>query len=156
MDFLEKKVISVRNRIKEGTGIDVTPIYYSAGYKEEGMPQSKPYNLSKLLYYIVKFTPKKKRLALVENINQDQEMWKDNEELADYRRGIVGEVLDSINDGLVLGADIGGQLGSVFGTGGKIVGSIAGGVIGAAIGGLAGIAGGFFSGVGSLLGCLFG
>ena len=156
VDFLEKKVISVRNRIKEGTGIDVTPIYYSAGYKEEGMPQSKPYNLSKLLYYIVKFTPKKKRLALVENINQDQEMWKDNDELADYRRGIVGEVLDSINDGLVLGADIGGQLGSVFGTGGKIVGSIAGGVIGAAIGGLAGIAGGFFSGVGSLLGCLFG
>ena len=156
VDFLEKKVISVRNRIKEGTGIDVTPIYYSAGYKEEGMPQSKPYNLSKLLYYIVKFTPKKKRLALVENINQDQEMWKDNDELADYRRGIVGEVLDSINDGLVLGADIGGQLGSVFGTGGKIVGSIAGGVIGAEIGGLAGIAGGFFSGVGSLLGCLFG
>ena len=156
VDFLEKKVISVRNRIKEGTGIDVTPIYYSAGYKEEGMPQSKPYNLSKLLYYIVKFTPKKKRLALVENINQDQEMWKDNDELADYRRGIVGEVLDSINDGLVLGADIGGQLGPVFGTGGKIVGSIAGGVIGAAIGGLAGIAGGFFSGVGSLLGCLFG
>lgn len=32
VDFLEKKVISVRNRIKEGTGIDVTPIYYSAGY----------------------------------------------------------------------------------------------------------------------------
>lgn len=156
VDFLEKKVISVRNRIKEGTGIDVTPIYYSAGYKEEGMPQSKPYNLSKLLYYIVKFTPKKKRLALVENINQDQEMWKDNDELADYRRGIVGEVLDSINDGLVLGADIGGQLGSIFGTGGKIVGSIAGGVIGAAIGGLAGIAGGIFSGVGSLLGGLFG
>ena len=156
VDFLEKKVISVRNRIKEGTGIDVTPIYYSAGYKEEGMPQSKPYNLSKLLYYIVKFTPKKKRLALVENINQDQEMWKDNDELADYRRGIVGEVLDSINDGLVLGADIGGQLGSIFGTGGKIVGSIAGGVIGAAIGGFAGIAGGIFSGVGSLLGGLFG
>ena len=156
VDFLEKKVISVRNRIKEGTGIDVTPIYYSAGYKEEGMPQSKPYNLSKLLYYIVKFTPKKKRLALVENINQDQEMWKDNDELSDYRRGIVGEVLDSINDGLVLGADIGGQLGSIFGTGGKIVGSIAGGVIGAAIGGLAGIAGGIFSGVGSLLGGLFG
>ena len=46
---LEEKVESVRRRIREGSGVDVTPIYYSAGYKEEGMPQSKPYNLSKLL-----------------------------------------------------------------------------------------------------------
>ena len=67
--FLKEKVDSVQRRIKEGTGIDVIPIYYSAGFKEEGMPQSRPYNLSKLLYYIIKFTPKKKRLSFVENIN---------------------------------------------------------------------------------------
>ena len=80
VEFLEKKAESVRKRIKEGTGLDVTPIYYSAGFKEEGMEQCRPYNLSKLLCYIVKYTPKKKRLALVENINQDQEMWKHDDE----------------------------------------------------------------------------
>ena len=32
--FLEEKAASVQRRIKEGTGVDVTPIYYSAGYKE--------------------------------------------------------------------------------------------------------------------------
>lgn len=50
--FLDEKVDSVRKRIKEGTGVDITPIYYSAGFKEEGEEQ-RPYNLSKLLYYSI-------------------------------------------------------------------------------------------------------
>ena len=54
VDFLEDKVKSVKKRIKEGTGVDVDPIYYSAGFKEEGMEQCRPYNLSKLLYYIIR------------------------------------------------------------------------------------------------------
>lgn len=32
--FLEEKVQSVKRRIKEATGVDIEPIYYSAGYKE--------------------------------------------------------------------------------------------------------------------------
>lgn len=80
VEFLEEKVASVKRRIKEGTGVDVEPIYYCAGFKEEGKEQNKPYNLSKLLYYIIKFTPKQKRLAYIENINQNQEMWKDNDD----------------------------------------------------------------------------
>ena len=51
--FLDEMVNSVQKRIKEATGIDITPIYYSAGFKEEGMEQGSPYNLSKLLYYII-------------------------------------------------------------------------------------------------------
>lgn len=47
--FLEEKIVSVKNRIKEGTGIDIEPIYYSAGYKENNEKQCQPYNLSKLL-----------------------------------------------------------------------------------------------------------
>lgn len=34
--FLEEKVRSVRDRVYEATGVRVDPIYYSAGYKEEG------------------------------------------------------------------------------------------------------------------------
>ena len=60
VNFLEKKVWSVQDRICEATGIIVEPIYYSAGYKDGWGEQSRPYNLSKLLYYIVKAIPSEK------------------------------------------------------------------------------------------------
>ena len=132
--FLKEKVDSVQRRIKEGTGIDVIPIYYSAGFKEEGMPQSRPYNLSKLLYYIIKFTPKEKRLSFVENINRNDEMWKDNDDLRDYSKNILKEFEETISDCAMEGADIGGDIGSIFGSAGEAAGRAMGGVIGAGIG----------------------
>ena len=132
--FLEEKITSVQRRIKEGTGVNVTPIYYSAGFKEEGMPQSRPYNLSKLLYYIIKFTPKEKRLSFVENINRNDEMWKDNDDLRDYSKNILKELEETISDCAMEGADIGGDLGSIFGSAGEAAGRAIGGVIGAGIG----------------------
>ena len=36
VEFLEEKVKSVSERIKEATGLNITPIYYSAGFKENG------------------------------------------------------------------------------------------------------------------------
>ncbi|MEG1292492.1 MAG: GTPase [Lachnospiraceae bacterium] len=62
-EYLKKKAASVQKRIKEGTGLDIKPICYCAGYKEEGGEQRRPYNLTKLLYYIVKAIPRDKRLA---------------------------------------------------------------------------------------------
>lgn len=132
--FLEEKVISVKRRIKEGTGIDVTPIYYSAGFKEEGMEQNRPYNLTKLLYYIIKFTPKQKRLSLVENINGNEEMWKDNDDLKDYRKGILEQFSETVSDCAMKGADIGGEIGSIFGKAGEVAGRTIGTVIGAGVG----------------------
>lgn len=137
--FLEEKVVSVQKRIKEGTGIDVTPIYYSAGFKEEGGEQCRPYNLSKLLYYIIKFTPKEKRLSFVENINRNEEMWKDNDDLKDYRKGILKEFGETISDCAMEGADIGGTIGSIFGRAGEVAGRVVGGVIGGAVGVVKGV-----------------
>lgn len=132
--FLEEKVESVRKRIKEGTGVDVSPIYYSAGFKEEGMPQGRPYNLSKLLYYIIKFTPKEKRLSFVENINRSDEMWKDNDDLKDYRKGILEEFGETVSDCAMDGTEIGGAIGSIFGSAGETVGRAIGGVVGGIVG----------------------
>ena len=132
--FLEEKTESVQRRIKEGTGVDVTPIYYSAGFKEEGMPQGKPYNLSKLLYYIIKFTPKEKRLSFVENINRNDEMWKDNDDLNDYSNDILKEFGETILDCAIEGSDIGGDIGSIFGSAGEAAGRAIGGVIGTGVG----------------------
>lgn len=132
--FLDEKVISVKKRIKEGTGIDVDPIYYCAGFKEEGMEQCRPYNLSKLLYYIIKFTPKKKRLHFVENINKNEEMWKDNDELKNYRKGILEEFGATFSECIAGGADIGGNIGSIFGSAGEVFGRAVGSVVGGVVG----------------------
>lgn len=109
--FLEEKIVSVKNRIKEGTGIDIEPIYYSAGYKENNEKQCQPYNLSKLLSYIVKFTPKEKRLSFIENINRNEEMWKDNDDLKDYQMEIKKSFGETVSECATKGADIGGEIG---------------------------------------------
>jgi len=129
--FLEDKVQSVKKRIKEGTGVDVEPIYYCAGFKEEDGEQCRPYNLSKLLYYIVKFTPKEKRLAFVNNINTNKEMWRDNDELKDYSKGLMSAFGETMVGCISQGANIGGQIGSIFGGAGKAIGTVIGGVVGA-------------------------
>lgn len=113
--FLEEKVVSVKKRIKEGTGIDVDPIYYSAGYKEEGGEQNKPYNLTKLLYYIIQYTPTEKRLSYVENINNNAEMWQNDDGLQDYKTGILGGIGSAIVEGVGNGVIMGRKLGAFLG-----------------------------------------
>lgn len=140
VDFLEEKVCSVRKRVYEATGIKIEPIYYSAGYKEEGGEQCRPYNLSKLLYYIVKATPSEKRAVYANNINQDTEMWKDDDELLDYGEETRKSIFDSVIEGASKGADIGGEIGSIFGDVGETIGR----GIGTVVGGVVGFIGGLF------------
>lgn len=129
-DFLNEKIKSVKERIKEGTGLDIEPIYYSAGYKDNDTKQ-KPYNLSKLLYLIVKNTPTNKRLAYANNISNDKNMWESNDEVLDYNKEIKVSILESIKDGIVQGAELGGQIGAIFGKTGEAIGKLAGATIGA-------------------------
>ena len=141
VEFLDEKVKSVHERIKEGTGLDITPIYYSAGFKEEGGSQEKPYNLSKLLYYIIKLTPKNKRLPYIENINKNPVMWEDDDNLKNYKKDIISELSDAIEEGVTKGSSIGGTIGELIlgekgKTIGKIVGAAAGAVTGLVVGSL--------------------
>lgn len=138
--FLEEKVESVRKRIMEGTGVDITPIYYSAGYKEEGMPQSKPYNLSKLLYYIVTYTPEEKRLVLVDNINKDKDTWAHSDGKSDYNADTESEFLKTLEKYGTPVAEFGEKIGSVFGDTGAEIGRTIGAGIGIAAGVVASIA----------------
>ena len=102
--FLDEMVNSVQKRIKEATGIDITPIYYSAGFKEEEMEQGSPYNLSKLLYYIIKFTPKKKRLVYINNLNSDKSAWENSDRQDNYRSGFF-DLLNDIADEIMYKVD---------------------------------------------------
>ena len=140
-DFLEEKVISVQKRIREATKVSIKPIYFSAGYKEEGEEQ-RPYNLSKLLYFIIQHTPRKKRLAYVGKTSNDKTMWQDNDEIKDYNTEIKKSFMETVKEYVTSGADIGGEIGGFLGGGtGKAVGKLVGGVVGGVVGGIMSILG---------------
>jgi len=131
--FLKKKAASVRARIKENTGLDLKPVCYCAGYSENGV-QRKPYNLTKLLYHIVKAAPKAKRLTIADNLNNDSANWFYNEDVKyseSLKKDFGDIVVDCLGEGMDTGCDIGGDL---LGIPGMIVGAVLGGVIGGVAG----------------------
>ena len=134
VEFLEEKAKSVKDRVKEATGVDVDPIYYSAGYKD-GEEEQKPWNLSKLLYFIVKNTPAEKRLSYADNISSKKEMWEDDDELMDYKDEVQKSFIETVKEYASKGADIGEKIGSIFGKTGESIGSAIGRVGGAIWGG---------------------
>lgn len=139
ISFLDEKVRSVKERIKEATGVDVDPIYYCAGYKEDD-EQQKPWNLSKLLFLIVNSTPLEKRLPYMDNISADQEMWKDDDGLKDYKKEVqrsFQEVASHVAKNVVAGAAAGAALGSVV----PVIGTAIGAAVGGAVGFFAGLLG---------------
>ena len=96
IDFLNEKVTSTKRRIKEATDVDIDPIYYSAGYKDGNQSQN-PYNLSKLLLFILKHTKQEKRAVIIQDVNNNQEeIWKDNDKLQDYGKEIKYSLWDSV------------------------------------------------------------
>ena len=135
VNFLEEKSKSVKDRVKEATGVDVEPIYYSAGYKEEDEEQ-KPWNLSKLLYFIVKNTPTEKRLSYADNLSDNKEMWEDDDGLKDYTKEVQKSFVETVVEYASKGADIGGKIGSIFGKTGEAIGSAVGSAVGAVWGAL--------------------
>ena len=146
MSFLKEKEQSVHDRILEATNLSIQPVSYSAGFKEEGMPQENPYNLSKLLYYIMDSIPSEKRLNVVEQINEAQEMWSSDDEIENYRQkinesaqeGIIRKI-KGVGAGIAAGAAAGAALGSVI----PVVGTVVGTAVGAVLGGLSSLIGSF-------------
>lgn len=139
VQFLDEKAQSVKRRIKEATDIDVEPIYYSAGYKDKESEQ-KPWNLSKLLFFIVKNTKAEKRLSYIGNISTDKEIWKDDDELMDYKKETqrsFQEVAAHVSKNTLAGAAAGAAIGSVV----PVIGTAIGTVVGATIGFIGGLFG---------------
>ncbi len=131
--FLDEKVLSVKRRIKDATGVDVEPIYYSAGYKE-GNEKQNPYNLTKLLYYIIKHTPKEKRLIYANNMSRNSAVWRSNDNLEDYSAEVKKSMIETVCDYVGKGAMLGEAIGGIFGEKGKAVGRVVGAVGGAVVG----------------------
>ncbi|HBK71904.1 MAG TPA: GTP-binding protein [Flavobacteriaceae bacterium] len=140
VEFLEEKVTSVKHRVKEATGVDVDPIYYSAGYKD-GDEEQRPWNLSKLLYFIVKNTPSKKRLSYVDNISDNKEMWEYDDGLKDYTKEVQKSFTETVVECASKGAEIGADIGGFFGKTGRTIGAAVVGIVGGVFGGIKSIFG---------------
>ncbi|MCR5102399.1 MAG: 50S ribosome-binding GTPase, partial [Butyrivibrio sp.] len=129
--FLEEKVQSIHDRIMEDSGLDIMPIYYCAGYKEPGGEIVRPYNLSKLLMYILEAIPEEKRIPIMEGINTESENYRSNDDDDDYNEKIVHDFTESYDSTISECVDAGAEIGQfILGVPGAIVGSIIGGSIG--------------------------
>lgn len=124
--FLEEKLVSIKNRIYEDSGLEIEPVYYCAGYVEPDGSAVYPYNLTKLLYYILQAVPAKKRLSIMEGMNKDKKNYKHNDD--DYSKKVQDSFLDTIFDAMDEGAELGREL---LGLPGAVIGGIVGGVVGA-------------------------
>ena len=124
--FLEEKLVSIKNRIYEDSGLEIDPVYYCAGYVEPDGSAVYPYNLTKLLYYILQAVPAKKRLSIMEGMNKDKKNYKHNDD--DYSKKVQDSFLDTIFDAIEDGAELGRE---ILGMPGAVLGGIVGGVVGA-------------------------
>lgn len=78
--YLDESVKIISDRIYETTSVRIEPIYYSSGKSRNGI-QENPYNLGKLLKFIVDYTPSKKRAVFKGKINENKNNWKSNEKV---------------------------------------------------------------------------
>lgn len=93
---LEESAKYIQSRIAE-QGIDVDIVYYSAGLTKSDGTRQKPYNLSKLLYHILKNTPKKKRFIYIQHQSKKQSNFQSNESGSkDYNKENLEEAKESI------------------------------------------------------------
>ncbi|MGN1417633.1 MAG: hypothetical protein ACI4XF_12365 [Oscillospiraceae bacterium] len=110
-------------------------------YCEEYTPDliQRPYNVSKLMLFIIEHSPKEKRLVYAQNMSKDPDVWKDSDEIRDYHKQIKNSFEETFRSSISKGVETGAEIGeALFGTPGRIIGG--------AIGGLVGAVGGFFSG----------
>lgn len=129
-DFLELKANSVKKRIYEATGVIIDPVCYCAGYTD-GEEQQRPYNLAKLLYYILMAVPTEKRLVLADKLNVNETNWTNND--ADYAVVVQKSFWDSLLETIGAYAEKGAVIG---GCAIGIPGMVVGGLVGAIVGGL--------------------
>lgn len=91
--FLDEKVETTRERIFNASGLNVTPIYYSAGNAKR-----KPYNLAKLLDLIMEKLPRKKRLSVYAERNTDRSYFAQNDSAKNYEKSIWDKVIDGAKE----------------------------------------------------------
>lgn len=133
---MNEKAESTKSRIYEATKVNVDPIYYAAGYKD-GNEQQYPWNLSKLLAYILKHTKKEKRIVFAKEINQNQKVWESDDRLEKYQEQVKQSFIESfivnVSSGVGKAAEIVGNVASTVISGLASAGKALGGAVSTAM-----------------------
>ncbi len=136
--FLEEKAASVKQRIYEETGVETEPVFYSAGYTDEDGVQTKPYNIVKLVHYIVGKTSEEKRIVMADNLFRG--IWAENgpfSKVMEFMKNLIngkGADEDDEDDDEEDDDDLIGAFEKGYAVGEKILG-IPGGVVGGVVSG---------------------
>ena len=78
VEFLNNKVESIKRRIKNTNGLDIEPVYYSAGYTD-GKEKQAPYNISKLFYLIASNLKSDKAMIVCSSQSKDERNFRYDE-----------------------------------------------------------------------------
>lgn len=108
---MEEKVKSVQDRIHDSTGLNVKTVCYCAGYSD-GTFTAKPYNVGKLLTFMVENIKPEKRLLVVEPVSYKN--INNNDGQLNYREKMDNEVQNGLIKG-AFGGFIAAALSSLFG-----------------------------------------
>ena len=95
---LEEQSKTVKKRIADDTGFNPDVIYYAAGYSHGGRMYREPYNLAKLLSFIIDHLPQNKRAAVAADINQNSGNFNSNDGKENYQEKIEKSFTDSLLD----------------------------------------------------------
>lgn len=132
-DHLEKTVQIISEKLNKDMGIDVKPVYYSAGYFD-GNTEPEPFNIHVLTDYILSNIPDVKRKI-------SKNSCASTDKMRILRNAEKGEcdlnkseptLIDLISDRIEEGKCVGENYGEAFGTTAEVVCGAVGGVIGAA------------------------
>lgn len=123
-DYLEQVIIpEIKENILTKTGVKIEPIYFKAGATITRTGEQKPgYNMSKLLYYLLKAIPSQKRIAIMSNINQDNKIWESNDQKIDYNSSITDSILETVGNIIISAVPVIAE--KLFGGIGKVASSI--------------------------------
>ena len=93
---LEDRSKTIKKRIADDTGFNPDVIYYVAGESHQGKMIQEPYNLAKLLSFIIDHLPQKKRVAIAADINQNRKNFNSNDSKENYQEKIEKSFTDSL------------------------------------------------------------
>lgn len=96
IDKLEEQSKIVKERIQQDTGFRPDVVYYAAGETHQGELLQAPYNLGKLLSFIIDHLPHKKRAAMASKINRNSENFDSNDGKEDYQEKLEKSLVDSL------------------------------------------------------------
>lgn len=92
---LKVEIENLKSKIKDSTGVEIEPIYYSAGRKERN---KKPWNLIKLYDEMNTKVSVEKKMSLASEINDNKDNFKNTKNYEHIKKKIKDDIENTVTD----------------------------------------------------------